>query len=134
MTTDLALRILSLCVMLAAAETLHGIFRAAVLVPRIGKKSALKVAIVTGSLLAFGVCFALVPGVGLQGLREHFYLGAGLALFMAGFDVAMGRLLLRRSWKKVLADFDPSTGNLLIVGLALLVTFPALVSLLRGAG
>ena len=131
---DTLVRVLALCVVLAGAETLHGIARTVWLVPRIGKERALKLSIVTGSLLAFGVCFALVPGVGLQGLREHFYLGAGLALFMAGFDLAMGKLLLRRSWKKALADFDPSTGNLLIVGLALLVTFPALVSLLRGAG
>ena len=134
MSTDTLIRVLSLCVVLAGTETLHGIARTVLLVPRIGKERALKLSIVSGSLLAFGVCFALVPGVGLQGVREHIYLGAVLALFMAGFDIAMGLLLLRRSWKKALADFDPRTGNLLIVGLMLLVTFPAAVWLLRGSG
>ena len=51
---------------------------------------------------------------------------------MATFDLLMGRLLLRRPWSKALDDFDPATGNLLVVGLALLVVFPVWVMHLRG--
>lgn len=69
-----------------------------------------------------------------RGLRQHFALGAGQALFMAGFDQAMAKPLLRRSWTSALVDFDRLTGNLLVVGLALRVIFPALVSLPRGTG
>jgi hypothetical protein len=36
---------------------------------------------------------------------------------MAGFDLAMGMLVLRRSLARALEDFDPRTGNLLLVGL-----------------
>lgn len=53
---------------------------------------------------------------------------------MAGFDQAMAKPLLRRSWTSALVDFDRLTGNLLVVGLALRVIFPALVSLPRGTG
>lgn len=49
MLHDLAL-ILLLCALLASAETLQGIVRAAVLVPRLGKKTALKISAITGSL------------------------------------------------------------------------------------
>jgi hypothetical protein len=44
----------------------------------------------------------------------------------------VGKLLLRRSWAKVLDDFNPATGNYLIVGVALLVSFPLLVMRLHG--
>lgn len=131
MTTDTIIRALALCVVLAGTETLHGIARTVLLAPRVGKELAIKLSIVSGSLLAFVVCYLLVPGVGLTTFGEHLVLGLCLAGFMAGFDLAMGMLLLRRSWRKALQDFNPATGNLLIFGLALLILFPALVAHLR---
>lgn len=131
MTTDLLLRVLALCLLLASAETLHGIFRAAVLVPRIGKKRSLKISIVTGSLLAFAVCGWQVPDMGIQGDGPLLGLGVTLALFMASFDAVLGKLLLKRPWRKALVDFDPRTGNYLLFGVLLLTTFPWLVMTLR---
>lgn len=131
-TSDIVIRTLALCVALAGAETLHGIARTVLVVPRLGKERALRLSIVSGTALAFGVCFLLVPGIGLQTLAAHLALGAVLALFMASFDVAMGKLLLRRSWPKALADLDPRTGNLLLYGLIALLFMPAAVARLRG--
>lgn len=124
MNADLALRILSLCVLLAAAETLHGIFRAAVLVPRIGKKPALKVAIVSGSLLAFALCWWRVPPMGITATLPLLGIGLVLALFMAAFDILLGRWLLKRPWSRAFEDFNPATGNYLLFGIVLLVFFP----------
>jgi hypothetical protein len=126
-----ALRIASLCIVLAGAETLHGIARAALLVPRIGKKEAQKVAIITGSALAFGVCYFLVPGIGYSRTGELFGLGLLIALFMSGFDIALAKFLLKRPWRKVLEDFDPRTGNYLLYGVMLLASFPYLVMQLK---
>ena len=134
MSTEVALRALALCVVLAGTETLHGIARTVLLVPRIGKERALRWSIVSGSLLAWCVCWLLVPGVGLRGTLPHLALGLALSAFMAGFDLAMGRWVMRRPWRKALADFDPRTGNLLVVGLGLLAGFPATVHLLRSGG
>jgi hypothetical protein len=127
MTEEIIVRVVSLCAVLAGVETLHGIARATVLVPRIGKKRAQKLSIVTGSVLAFGVCYVLVPGIGLTTTTDLFGVGLALALFMAGFDITLAKLLLRLPWNKVFRDFDPRTGNYLLVGLLLLVCFPYLV-------
>ncbi len=127
MSLDTVLRVLSLCVVLAGTETLHGIARTVLLVPRVGKERALRMSIVSGSLLAFGVCSLLVPGIGLSGFAQHLLLGLVLTAFMAAFDLAMGRLLLRRPWAKALQDFNPATGNYLVFGLGALALFPALV-------
>lgn len=126
--TDTLIRIIALCFVLAGAETLHGIARAALLVPRVGKRKALKISIVTGSLLAFAVCFFLVPDIAVRSNTGLIALGLGLALFMASFDILLGRLLMKKSWRKIANDFNPATGNYLIFGLLLLISYPWLVN------
>lgn len=126
-----AVRIASLCVVLAGVEMLHGIARTVWLAPRVGKDLAVKLSIVSGTLLAWGVCYALVPGIGLSGFREHLFLGLGLALFMAAFDVAVGRFIMRFKWPRIWRDFNPASGNYLAIGLALLIFMPSFVWWLR---
>lgn len=132
MTDDVVLRVLSLCVVLACTETLHGIARTVLLVPRLGKARALRLSAFTGSLLALLVCLVLVPPIGLAGSGQHLALGLVLAAFMAAFDLAIGRWLMRKPWAKLWPDFDPRTGNYLSFGLAFLVVAPLLGQGLRG--
>jgi hypothetical protein len=132
-TTDQVLRALALCVALAGVETLHGIARTVLVAPRIGKARALKLSVVSGTLLAFGVCWLGVPGIGLLGAMPHLLLGLGLAAFMAGFDIAFGRWMLHFTWRRILADFNPAGGNYLSPGLLVLAGLPLLVGWLRGA-
>ncbi len=131
MTLDLAVHFISLCVMLAGFETLHGIARTVWLAPRLGKQRALRWSIVSGSALAFGVCWWRVPGFGLHTPAEWLALGAGAALFMASFDVALAHWLLRRPWSRAFDDLNPATGNLLCFGLVWLSVAPWLVMVLR---
>lgn len=127
MISDVAIRIAALCVVLACAETLHGIVRIKLVIPRIGKERAVKLSALTGTLLAFAICMVLVPGVGLQTAKAHFMLGLLLAAFMASFDIAIGRWLMRKSWAKIWPDFWPSTGNYLTYGLVALCFIPLAV-------
>jgi hypothetical protein len=129
---DTALRIAALCVMLASAETLHGIARTVLVVPRIGKERALKLSALTGTLLAFGICAAMVPGLRLASGGAHLLLGIGLSLFMAGFDIAMGRWVMRRPWARIWPDFNPAGGNYLLFGLAALAVIPWVIWALAG--
>ena len=133
MTSDLLVRIAALCIVLAGAETLHGIARTVFVTPRIGKDRAIKLSALTGSGLAFIICHRLVPPLGLTDLKQQLGLGAALAAFMASFDIAIGMLVMRMPWRKVAKDFDPRTGNFLLFGLAFLAVAPALVSALQCA-
>lgn len=130
MSLDLLLRVLALCVALAGVETLHGIARTVLLVPRIGKARALQVSVVSGTVLALGVCTLFVPGIGLAGGLPHLALGLALATFMAAFDITFGRLVLRMTWRRILRDFNPASGNYLSLSLVALTGLPWLVSLL----
>lgn len=126
-----ALRIVSLCVVLAGAETLHGIARTVWVVPRLGQERALKLSAFTGAALALGLCVLLVPPIGLRGAAAHLALGLVLAAFMAAFDLAIGRWLMRKPWHKLWPDFDPRTGNWLLFGLVFLCFAPLLAAWLR---
>lgn len=128
MSPDTLLRIVSLCVVLAGAETLHGIVRTVWVVPRIGKERALKLSAITGSALAFVICWLLVPPMQLQGAVAHGLLGLTLATFMAAFDLAIGRFVMHKPWHKLWPDFNPATGNYLLYGLLFLCVTPLLVS------
>ncbi|HJW34879.1 MAG TPA: hypothetical protein VJ505_16135 [Holophagaceae bacterium] len=128
---EMALRILCLCIALAGAETLHGIGRVKFLVPRVGVKVAQRISIVTGSMLAFLVCYLLVPHTGLHGFAALLILGVFLALFMAAFDVAIARFVAKRPWSIVLMDFNPTKGGLLVFGLAFLTLAPLLTEWIR---
>ena len=127
MNADTVMRIIALCVVLAGAETLHGIVRIKFIIPYLGKERAIKLSALTGTLLAFALCGALVPNIGFQSSLAHLALGLGLATFMAAFDIAIGRWLMRKSWAKIWPDFDPRTGNYLLFGLFGLSVSPLLV-------
>ncbi|MCB1998106.1 MAG: hypothetical protein KDG57_19920 [Rhodoferax sp.] len=131
MTADQALRVLALCVALAGAETLHGVARTVLLAPRVGKARAVRISAVTGTLLALAVCWWLVPGIGLTSPAQHLVLGLTLAVFMAAFDIGFGALVLRFSWRRILRDFNPASGNYLSLGLVALAGIPVLVFWLR---
>jgi hypothetical protein len=128
------LGILALCVLLASAETLHGIARTVWVVPRLGKDVALRLSVVTGTALAAAICWFYVPTLGLRGALPHLALGWALAAFMASFDVALGLWLLRKPWRKVRSDFDPRSGNYLLFGLIALSGVPWMVWALRMSG
>ncbi len=125
-------RVVMLCLALAAAETVHGMIRIAFVAPRLGEARAIKLAGVTGTLLAFALCWVFVPGVGLGTAAAHLGLGCVLAAFMAGFDIAIGRWLARRPWPHIWRDFDPRTGNRLAYGLAALTVIPLVVWSVQG--
>jgi O-antigen/teichoic acid export membrane protein len=124
---DTLLRVAALCVVLAGAETLHGIARITLVIPRLGKELAVKLSALTGTLLALAICWVLVPGIGLQSSTAHLALGILLAAFMAGFDIAIGKWLMHKSWAKIWPDFNPATGNYLLFGLLALCFIPLAV-------
>lgn len=106
---------------------LHGIARTVWLAPRVGKDKAIKLSVISGTLLALAVCYLLVPSIGLTGLKEHLFLGVGLALFMGAFDVGVGKFIMRFKWSRIWRDFNPASGNYLSIGLTLLALIPAFV-------
>lgn len=126
------IKLASLCILLAGAETLHGIARITIVVPKIGKRRANQLGVLTGTVLAFVVCYFMVPGLEIHGTRDLIFVGLTLSLFMATFDILLARFLAKKEWSAIAEDFKPSNGNYLILGLMALVVIPYAVIKLRG--
>ena len=94
-----------------ADEVLNGIFRLRYLVRLLGKQTAQAVSVLTGLSLAAAVCIYFAPHWQLRSESGLWAMGVALSAFMAAFDVAVGRWLMRRSWGQITADFDPRGGN-----------------------
>lgn len=124
---DFWLNLAALCLLLACAETLHGIFRTVVLARWWGKERALKASLFSGCALATALCAWRVPELGLHATSELLAVGLALAGFMAAFDISLARWLLRRAWPKIWQDFNPGSGNWLMWGLCWLTLAPWLV-------
>lgn len=123
---QLALKLVGLCLSLAAVETLHGIVRNGVVAPRVGTKRAKRLSIFSGSILAFVVCYIWVPTLGIGAIAPLLLVGLLLTAFMALFDILLARYALKLKWRVILKDFNPQHGNYLSIGLVLLVFMPAL--------
>ncbi len=129
---EIAIRIFGLCLALASAEMLHGIARVRFVVPRLGRQRAQQVSIISGTLLAFAVCYLVVPTLSLSGSGALLGLGLFLSAFMASFDALVGRIVMRRKWPAIAEDFDPRKGNYLLFGLIFLVVIPYAVMAITG--
>lgn len=124
---ELALNLLALCFTLAGVETLHGIFRNAVVAPRIGTKKAKRLSLISGTLLIFIVCYFWIPTLGIRATGPLLWIGLLLAVFMALFDLVLARYIIKQKWRVILKDFDPTQGNYLLIGLMILTIIPWVV-------
>jgi hypothetical protein len=126
------IKISSLCLMLASVETLHGIARTIYVVPKIGNKRAKQYSVISGTFLAFTVCYIMVPWLDINVEYQLILVGFVLAVFMATFDIVLARFVVKLKWKNIIDDFNPAKGNYLIFGIISLVIIPYAVMKLKG--
>ncbi len=125
------IKVLCLCLMLAGVETLHGVARTVFVVPKIGNKRARQYSVISGTLLAFAVCFVMVPWLDVHDGCHLFFIGLMLAVFMALFDMVLAKLVVKMTWRAIINDFNPAKGNYLIFGLMVLAWIPYAVMKLK---
>lgn len=126
-----AVKILCLCVATAAGETLHGIVRNVLVVPKLGLslKKAKQYSIVTGLILSFIICYVMVPWLESTAESELIMIGVMLSLFMAMFDIILARYVIKQKWTTVISDFNVAKGNYLVIGLIVMIFLPYLAFL-----
>ncbi|MBF0413905.1 MAG: hypothetical protein HQK70_14510 [Desulfamplus sp.] len=126
------IKIISLCIILAGVETLHGITRTIFIAPKIGNKQAKQYSVISGTVLAFVVCYIFVPELDIDVDHQLILLGLTLSGFMAIFDIILAKFVVKQKWQKVMSDFNPAEGNFLLFGLVALVMIPYVVMKLKG--
>jgi hypothetical protein len=125
------LKSLLVWLLIAVAETLHGILRVKYINPRLGDRRARQVGVLTGTIIILLIGWFTVPWIDPNTWIESFSVGLIWLGAMLTFDVSFGRLFLRLPWKRIWSDFDISQGGLLGFGMAALLVTPWIVAHLR---
>lgn len=112
------------------AETAHGAVREIFIAPVLGDLRARQLGIPIACAIVFLIAWATVRWVGAASKQAHWFIGAWWAALTLGFEIILGRAI-GLSWSRILADYDPARGGLMVLGLAFMVFAPPLAAKLR---
>jgi hypothetical protein len=116
-------------IFIALAETLNGIFRVKILYKKLGVQKAKIVSFLLGSSIVFILNLILVPWLSPKTISDALIIGFAWMSLMIIYDIYVGKVLFKLSWKKILEDFNIFHGNLLGVGIGLILLLPVSIFL-----
>jgi hypothetical protein len=124
-------RVLVLWCLIAGVETIHGILRRLYLDPVIGVLNANHIGVFVGLGLILLICLATSRWIGPRSTLGWMQVGLVLVVLTLAFEFAVG-LALGYSVYRILADYDPSRGGLMLLGMIGLLYAPRFAARLRG--
>lgn len=125
------LRPLAVWLMIIAAECVHGFLREIFLEARYGDRVTHQIGVAIGSALAFAITLAMVRWMLVRSTLGLVSVGASWMAMTFTFDVVLGRALVEGSFARVIADYDPRRGGLMLLGMAVLALSPLVAARLR---
>jgi hypothetical protein len=108
------------------AETAHGAIRELFIAPVIGGLRARQLGVFVGSGLIFIIAWFMARWLNARTRREQLLVGAFWVALTLVFEFALGRAM-GASWPRILADYNPLQGGLMLLGLAFMFCTPMLV-------
>jgi hypothetical protein len=111
-------------------ETLHGVLRGALVVPRIGATAAERLGWPVAAVLVLVISVLLIRWTGIRGKAPLLRLGAAWAVLTVGFELLVG-VLRGLDGQALLAALDPRSGTVAWSAALMLLT-PLLAAWLRG--
>ncbi|MBK9163277.1 MAG: hypothetical protein IPM21_05090 [Acidobacteria bacterium] len=124
-------RAIAVWLLMMAVETVHGILRVVLLAPQIGDLRARQIAIFTGSAIILGIAYLFIGWVGAQSKLKLLAIGFVWMLLTLGFEAVIGIYAFGFGWERILAEYDPRTGSLMLFGLFVLLFAPLVAFGLR---
>ena len=121
-------RVLALWCAIIAAESVHGTRRELLLAPRIGSLPARQLAVFTGTALILAITFAGIRWLAPRDRRDCLLAGAAWVALTVAFELALGRLAFGYGWSRLLEDYDPRRGGLMLPGLVAMLWIPLLAA------
>ena len=127
----LIVRTVTVWLVIIAAEIIHGIARAVLLVPVVGEFRSNQIGVLTGSMIILAVACFGVPWIRASGPRQLLLVGLLWLGLTLAFEILFGRLVLGLPWQRLLADYNILEGGLLPFGMLVLLLSPLMVAKLR---
>lgn len=114
--------------LIAVAETVHGIVRVRLLNRHLGDKRARQISVLSGSLIIFAIALGTIRWIGVDSSRDCLSIGGFWLALMLAFDFGLGHFYFGFSWKRLFADLDPKQGGVLGFGMLFLFFAPLLAA------
>lgn len=127
-----AVRGLVIWLVLIAAEIVHGILRAILLMPFVGEFRANQIGVFTGSVIILAIAYFTIRWIGTQRPNELLLVGSIWLLLTMAFEVLFGRFVVGLSWERIASDYNMLKGGLMPLGLLVLFLSPMIASNLLG--
>ncbi len=125
------LRALAVWLIMMAAETVHGILRTVLLAPQVGDLRARQIAFFTGSAIILGTAYLFINWIRARSFKELLVIGLMWMLLTLGFEAVVGIYGFGFGWERIIAEYDPRSGSLMLFGLFVLVLAPLIAFRLR---
>jgi len=125
------LRAFLVALLIAMGEIANGNFRVRILQRKFGRKKGKQISFFSGVTIFALIAYLLVPWIQPQSIGECLGVGLIWVAVLTLVDLYFGKYVFRFSRTKIFQDFNPLKGNLLGVGMLLLLLLPMLVYLVR---
>jgi hypothetical protein len=112
------------------AETGHGVIREVFIAPVIGGLRARQLGVFVGCILIFIIALLSARWMNARTQREQLKVGAFWVALTLVFEIALGRAT-GVSWSRILSDYNPAHGGLMLLGLAFMLFTPWLTRRIR---
>lgn len=127
----MVLKALTIWLIIAVGEIINGNIRVRYLQRRYGRHRAKQISFFSGVAIFATICWCFLSWIGPNNLLHCLSIGLIWAILMMFLDIYFGKFVFRFSWDKILEDFNPRKGNLLGVGILLLLFCPGIVYLVQ---
>ena len=122
----LSRRAVAVWMVMMLAETAHGAVREIFIAPVIGGLRARQLGVFVGSLLIFVIAWFMARWLNASARREQLIVGGIWVTLTVAFEFALGRAT-GVSWPRILSDYNPLHGGLMLLGLAFMFCTPMLI-------
>ena len=112
------------------AETGHGVVRELFIAPVIGGLRAHQLGMFVACIIIFVIALLTAHWMKAGSTREQFKVGAFWICLSLIFEFALGRAL-GLSWSRILSDYNPAHGGLMLAGLLFMLLTPWLTRKIR---
>ncbi len=129
----IAIRAITVWLVLIVAEILHGIARGIILVPHVGEFRSNQIGVFTGSIIILAIAVVFVRWIGATRPAHLLMVGFLWLALTLTFEIVFGRFVVGASWERLAADYNVLKGGLLPFGMLVLLLSPLLAWKLRGS-
>jgi hypothetical protein len=124
----ICLRAFAVWLIIIAAEIVHGILRAIVLVPWVGEFRSSQIGVFTGSAIILLIACMSIRWISAFCRTQLMLVGTIWLVLTVVFEVLFGRLVMDLPWERLLADYNMLEGGLMPLGLVVLLLSPWIAS------